>query len=115
VTIDALGIFDDDSDGLGSAHEVGIWGPGGILLASTAVGPGSTHFDPSASGVGRYVYESIGALTLGPLHDRRVLRGRNRGSRRVAGGRHLQRRFRPTTASESAPTASSDAVPGSGT
>jgi hypothetical protein len=61
----ALGIFDDDSDGLSSLHEVGIWDAGGALLASTTVGPGSTLLDPSARGVGRYVFGSIGLLTLG--------------------------------------------------
>lgn len=65
VTIDALGVYDADSNGLNNSHDVGLWTIGGTLLAQTSVGPSSTLTDPSASGSGRYVYNTIGTLTLG--------------------------------------------------
>ena len=40
VTIDALGFEDADSDGLQSAHQVGIWNNAGELLASVSVPEG---------------------------------------------------------------------------
>lgn len=41
VTVNGLGWFDDGADGLSVAHDVGIWNPLGVLLASITV-PGGT-------------------------------------------------------------------------
>lgn len=41
-SVSGLGLFDADSDGLASAHDVGIWDAAGNLLASTTVGAGAS-------------------------------------------------------------------------
>ena len=65
VSVDALGVYDADSNGLNNGHQVGLWDSRGTLLASTVVSPGATLSDASASGTGRYLYSGIGALNLG--------------------------------------------------
>ncbi len=58
ITIDALGVYDKDGDGLAASHEVGIWDAGGALLASVTV--------PAGGGVleGAFRYIDIDELTL---------------------------------------------------
>ena len=41
VTIDGLGVYDHQSDGLDNTHEVALWTSGGSLLVQTSVGPGA--------------------------------------------------------------------------
>src|SRR6476660_2949748 len=41
VTIRALGVFDDNQDGLGQSHEVGLFNGTGTLLASATVASGT--------------------------------------------------------------------------
>ena len=65
VTIDGLGIFDADGDGLDNTHEVAIWTKDGALVISTSVRAGTVGTDVSASGVGSFAYADIAALTLG--------------------------------------------------
>lgn len=65
ITIGTLGVFDAGSDGLTSSHEVGLWTLGGTHLATATVGPSSTLSDPSASGLGSYVYSDITDVVLG--------------------------------------------------
>ncbi|MFK5980997.1 MAG: VPLPA-CTERM sorting domain-containing protein [Rhizobiaceae bacterium] len=64
LTIDGLGVYDADSNGLNNSHDVGIWNSGGGLLASVTVGPGSSNAIASASGTGDFVYGDIGSLLL---------------------------------------------------
>ncbi len=42
ITVLELGVWDMDSDGLGSAVDVGLWSDGGTLLSSTAVAAGTS-------------------------------------------------------------------------
>lgn len=42
IYITALGVFDQDNDGLANAHQVGLWRDDGSLLASTTVAAGTT-------------------------------------------------------------------------
>jgi len=65
ITIDALGILDIGGDGLSDSHEIGLWTTSGTLLATTTVTTSSTLADPSASGLGNYIYEPIDTLVLG--------------------------------------------------
>jgi hypothetical protein len=41
ISVVSLGVWDQDSDGLLSRHEVGLWDSSGTLLASTFVGAGA--------------------------------------------------------------------------
>lgn len=41
ITIDNLGVYDNQQDGLAESHEVGIWNSAGTLLVSTTVGAGT--------------------------------------------------------------------------
>ena len=63
IQITALGLWDQNQDGLGSAHVVGLWDNSGNLLAKATISPGTV--DPL---VGEFRYSS--ALVLinpGPL------------------------------------------------
>jgi hypothetical protein len=42
VTVEGLGWFDENADGLQNAHQVGIWSPAGVLLVDTTVPAGTT-------------------------------------------------------------------------
>jgi hypothetical protein len=59
LEVDALGIFDQDGDGLEDAHPTGIWTSGGTLLAQVTVSPGT-----GGNLVASYRYASIAPLTL---------------------------------------------------
>ncbi len=59
LTVITLGIFDDNGDGLLSAHRTGIWNSGGELLADVTV-PGGTEGALS----GGYRYTPVAPLTL---------------------------------------------------
>jgi len=79
MQLEALGLFDLDSDGLQDSHPVGIWTSGGTLLSQVTL--------PSGTGgtlVGSYRYAAIAPITLtagstyflgayfGPVEDRCV-------------------------------------------
>jgi hypothetical protein len=66
VTIDGLGVFDADADGLSNSHQVGLWDAAATLLVFGVVGAGAVGTDPSLSGAGGYAYTSIDSLTLDP-------------------------------------------------
>jgi hypothetical protein len=59
LEVDALGIFDQDGDGLEDAHPTGIWTSGGTLLAQVTVSPGT-----GGNLVASYRYASLAPLTL---------------------------------------------------
>lgn len=65
ITIDGLGIFDTGSDGLTNRHQVGIWDSSSNLLAQTTVF-NAADVVASASSLGRWLFEDITGLTLGP-------------------------------------------------
>lgn len=63
IQITALGLWDQNQDGLGSAHVVGLWDNSGNLLAKATISPGT--IDPL---VGEFRYSSALVLTNpGPL------------------------------------------------
>jgi hypothetical protein len=66
-SIDALGLFDDGSDGLAANHIVAIWqASGGAPLAQTTVTNASTPV-ASTSGNGRWLFQALGVpLVLAP-------------------------------------------------
>lgn len=68
ITVDGIGLFDFGSDGLSSAHEVALWDTGmNLIIGPVILNPGSptASSEPSASGLGSYIYEAIGPLVLG--------------------------------------------------
>jgi hypothetical protein len=61
TTVTGLGWFDDNADGLGLAHQVGIWSPTGVLLTSTTVPAGTgAPFD------GQFRTVAVTPITLVP-------------------------------------------------
>ena len=64
ITVDALGLWDQDSNGLGEVHDVGLWTNAGILLTSTTVTNASTPVASAYSG-GRWLFQDITDVVLG--------------------------------------------------
>ena len=61
TTVTGLGWFDDNADGLGLAHQVGIWDPSGTLLTSATVPAGTgAPFD------GQFRTVAVAPITLVP-------------------------------------------------
>lgn len=62
-TVTALGFYDDNKNGFGQSHDVGLWTSGGTLLASTTVTNANSltsfwrfaSITPLALGIGSYV------------------------------------------------------------
>lgn len=65
ITVDGLGIWDVDADGIGTSISVGIWSSGGSLLASTAITDASTPVG-SASSAGDWLFEAVVPFVLSP-------------------------------------------------
>ena len=66
ITIDGLGFWDHNSDGLVGGHDVGLWNSdGSILLASTTVTNASSTPEANGAGPGRWLFNDINELTLG--------------------------------------------------
>ena len=68
VTLDGLGLFDEGLPGLTNegqpdTHQVGLWNSAGTLLRQVTVSDAST-VEASASGLGRWLFENISAITL---------------------------------------------------
>ncbi len=66
LTVDALGIWDQDSDGLSASHEVGLWNVTTGDLLATATLSSASSVVPSSSSMGQWLFTSIDALTLAP-------------------------------------------------
>ena len=66
ITVEALGVFDFQADGLNFFHQVGLWNTDAELLASAFVGPNAPLTDPSSSDLVQFVYHSITPLVLEP-------------------------------------------------
>jgi hypothetical protein len=60
ISINGLGVFDSDLNGLATSHNVGIWNSSGILLASGTVASGT-----AGTLVNQFRYVSISPLLLG--------------------------------------------------
>jgi hypothetical protein len=68
VRVTALGVWDEELDGLLVSHAVGLWTATGTLITSTTV-PAGTAADTtvaSTSGVGRWLFEDIADVILQP-------------------------------------------------
>jgi hypothetical protein len=65
VTVDGLGFFDVNANGLSQSHQVGLWDNNGTLLAQATVSSASTPVT-SASAAGDWLFESIAPLVLQP-------------------------------------------------
>jgi hypothetical protein len=68
VRVTALGVWDEELDGLLVSHAVGLWTATGTLITSTTV-PAGTAADTtvaSTSGVGRWLFEDIADVVLQP-------------------------------------------------
>ena len=70
VRVTALGVWDEDSNGLLVSHPVGLWTGTGTLLASTTVpaGTGADTAIPSQSGAGQWLFEDIADVVLPAGH-----------------------------------------------
>lgn len=64
VSIDALGVWDEDADGLFESHAVGLWDQTGTLIASTTVTNGNSTALASTSTDGQWLFTDISPLTL---------------------------------------------------
>lgn len=66
VRLTALGVWDEDSNGLLVSHGVGLWTAGGTLIASTTVPAGSAAdiAVASTSGAGRWLFDDIADVVL---------------------------------------------------
>ena len=65
VTVDGLGFFDVNANGLGQSHQVGLWDSNGALLAQATISSASAPI-ASASAAGDWLFESIGPIVLQP-------------------------------------------------
>jgi len=68
VVVDGLGFWDQGSDGLVNAHDVGIWNsanPSTLLAFTTVTTAGSTAV-PSTSSAGLWRFTDISPITLSP-------------------------------------------------
>ena len=71
LTIDGLGFWDADSNGLLESHEVGLWLtstpiPEGVLITSATVSNTQSVAVGSMSTSGRWLFSSVPAVTLVP-------------------------------------------------
>lgn len=64
ITLDALGTWDQDADGLNQSQNVSLWTSDGILLASALVDNGSTAV-ASVGGSGQWLFTDIVEIMLG--------------------------------------------------
>ena len=66
VRVTALGVWDEDADGLNVSAPVGLWTEAGTLLASTTVpaGSGADVAVPSVLGAGQWLFEDIADVVL---------------------------------------------------
>lgn len=59
LQLTALGLYDQNQDGLQTSHEVGIWTSAGVLVTETTIPSGT-----AASLTGSYRYEAVTPVTL---------------------------------------------------
>jgi hypothetical protein len=64
ISVEAIGVWDEDRPGLAESHAVALWTSAGGLLASTSVTNASAPVG-SSSPNGRWLFESIAPVTLG--------------------------------------------------
>jgi Domain of unknown function (DUF4082)/PEP-CTERM motif len=66
IQVTALGMWDEDGDGLVESHDVGLWRTDGTLLSSTSVSNASPITQGSVSGLGRWRFTPVTPVTLQP-------------------------------------------------
>lgn len=64
ITVDALGLFDVDADGLAGGSDIGLWTSGGTLLASTTISDANSSPVGSTSSLGNWRFTAIAPLVL---------------------------------------------------
>ena len=64
ITVDALGLFDVDGDGLLESHQIGLWAGDGSLLGSTVITDANSTPAASTSSLGNWRFTSIAPLVL---------------------------------------------------
>jgi hypothetical protein len=62
LLITALGLWDENQDGFGSGHVIGLWDNSGNLLAKAVIAPGTV--DPL---IGEFRYATVIPIGLGPI------------------------------------------------
>ena len=65
ITASALGLWDEDADGLDVTHTVGLWTSGGTLLGTAAVNNASIPVASAFAG-GRWLFTEIAPIILFP-------------------------------------------------
>ncbi len=86
INVTGLGWYDENQDGLGAAHEVGIWDSSGTLLTSSIVPAGTTG---TLDGVYRKVSVSELSLGVGTGYIVGGLNSSNSGDRLAADVTHF--------------------------
>jgi hypothetical protein len=67
ITVSAIGIWDEQADGLIASHQLGLWNAvGSALLASTVITTGNSTPVASTSSAGDWRFTAIVPLTLAP-------------------------------------------------
>ena len=64
IPIDALGMWDHNSDGLAEPHQIGLWDGTGTLLESLTITNANSTPYPSVTSDGRWLFAPIAARTL---------------------------------------------------
>ena len=65
MTVDGLGVWDENGDGIQDPQLVGLWSSAGALLSSATV-DGSSKATPSASSAGQWLFTAVTPLVLDP-------------------------------------------------
>ena len=68
ITIDGIGIFDEDADGLAAKHDLILWNGAATAIVTGSIGPLSDaeNYDWSDSELGGFVYQNIVPTVLAP-------------------------------------------------
>ncbi|MCX6955422.1 MAG: hypothetical protein NTV51_25005, partial [Verrucomicrobia bacterium] len=60
-SFNAMGLYDKDSNGLGTAHAIGLWDASGTLIVSTTVSGWGAAREQAAAGHGAWIYQALGS------------------------------------------------------
>lgn len=58
-SFNAMGLYDKDNNGLGTAHALGLWDANGALIVSTTVSGWGSAREAAAAGHGEWVYQYL--------------------------------------------------------
>ena len=60
-SFNAMGVYDMGSNGLGTAHAIGLWDASGTLVVSTTVSGFGSARELAAAGNGTWIYQALGS------------------------------------------------------